>query len=55
MILKLLIEFYRWLCILPPLKTSDESIRFILFGALIDVMVLVGIIGRVIFEILDMW
>lgn len=53
MILKLLTEFFRWSWSLPPLKTSDESIVFILFGALIDVMVLVGIIGTIILEILN--
>lgn len=47
MILKILIDFYRWLWGMPPLAilTVDESILVIGFGALIDIGAIIGIIG----------
>lgn len=54
MILKLLIEFYRWLWNLPPIDTTDGSMGFILFtGALIDIAVLIGIIVPTVITIQD--
>lgn len=49
MILKLLIVFYRWLWNLPPLDTTDTMMGLILFfGALLDIMAIVGIIGLIV-------
>jgi hypothetical protein len=49
MILKLLIEFYRWLWDLPPFDTADVMMGAILFfGALFDIFAIVGIIGAII-------
>lgn len=46
MILKLLVEFYRWLWNLPPFDTTDVTMELILFfGALFDILAIVGIIG----------
>lgn len=49
MILKLLIEFYRWLWNLPPFDTTDVMMGSILFfGALLDMLAIVGIVGVII-------
>lgn len=54
MILKLLIEFYRWLWDLPPLENTSEWMGLILFtGAVVDIGVLVGIIGAIVIKIQD--
>lgn len=48
MIVKILINFYRWLWGLEPLvvKTLDNSSSLIMiFGAFIDIMVIIGIVG----------
>ena len=48
MILKLLIDFYRWLWGMPPLviNPSDEPmVLAITFGVMIDISVIIGIIG----------
>lgn len=47
MILKLLIDFYRWLWGIPPLvlQTVDEPTALaIMFGALIDITAIAGIV-----------
>ena len=49
MILKLLIEFYRWLWNLPPFDTTDVMMGAILFfGALLDILAVIGIIASII-------
>lgn len=54
MILKLLIDFYRWLWNLPPLDTVDKTIESIVaFGAFIDIVALIGIIGAIIIKYTD--
>jgi hypothetical protein len=48
MFLKLLIDFYRWLWGMPSwvVQTVDEpTMMVILFGALIDITAIVGIVG----------
>lgn len=48
MIVKILINFYRWLWGLKPLvvNTLDNSSSLIMiFGAFIDIMVIIGIVG----------
>lgn len=48
MILKLLIDFYRWLWGMPPwvVQTIDEPTAMaIMFGALIDICAIVGVVG----------
>lgn len=54
MILKLLIEFYRWLWSLPPLDIANKAIEpIIIFGAFFDIVVLIGIIGAIIIKYTD--
>lgn len=54
MILKLLIEFYRWLWNLPPFDTADVMMGPILFfGALLDIVVVIGIVGAIIIKYTD--
>lgn len=54
MILKLLIEFYRWAWNLSPLDTADKMIEpVVAFGAYIDIVVLIGIIGVIISKYTD--
>ena len=51
MILKLLIDFYRWMWGLPPIviHTVSETVAGAIFwSVLIDLVVLVGIIGSAI-------
>ena len=51
MIVKLLIDFYRWLWGMPPLvtQTVTETVELVIFfSALIDISAIVGIIGSVI-------
>lgn len=48
MILKLLIEFYRWLWGMPPLviqTTNEPMTPVIFFGAMIDIVAIIGIVG----------
>lgn len=48
MILKLLIDFYRWAWGMKPwvVQTADNEIGLlIMFGAIIDICAIVGIIG----------
>ena len=48
MIIKLLIDFYRWLWGMPPfaIKTvNDQTLHMIVYGALLDISVIIGIIG----------
>jgi hypothetical protein len=47
MILKLLIDFYRWLWGMKPwaVQTVDEpTVLLIVFGAMIDIVAIVGIV-----------
>lgn len=53
MILKLLIEFYRWLWSLPPLDIVDTTIELAMFGAFIDIAVIIGLIGAIIIKFTD--
>jgi hypothetical protein len=54
MILKLLIGFYRWLWSLPPFDTTDGMMGEILFfGAILDILAIVGIIGVIITKATD--
>lgn len=54
MILKLLIAFYRWLWNLPPIDATDKTFELIIFfGAMIDIVVLIGIIGTIIIKYTD--
>lgn len=49
MILKLLIVYYRWLWNLPPFDTTIVGMGCILFfGAMLDIIAIVGIIGLII-------
>jgi hypothetical protein len=48
MILKLLIDFYRWLWGMPPLVVQPDNEPIVLaitFGVIIDIAVIIGIIG----------
>lgn len=48
MMLKLLIDFYRWLWGMPPLEiqTANEPWSLVIsFGAIIDIGAIIGIIG----------
>lgn len=48
MILKLLIDFYRWLWGMPPIviqEVKEPMFLAIGFGAIIDITVIIGIIG----------
>lgn len=48
MILKLLIDFYRWLWGMKPwvVQTLDEPTALLIgFGAIIDIVAIVGIVG----------
>lgn len=48
MILKLLIDFYRWLWGMPPVviqEVNEPMVLTIVFGAMIDIAVIIGIIG----------
>lgn len=54
MILKLLIEFYRWIWNLPPLDTTDVMMEPIMFfGAMLDILAIVGIISTIIIKYTD--
>lgn len=54
MILKLLIEFYHWLWGMPAFDTTQPMMGFFMFfGAVLDIVVLVGIIGITITAIQD--
>lgn len=53
MILKLLTEFYRWLWSLPPLDIVDITIGLVVFGAFIDIVVIIGLIGAIIIKFTD--
>jgi hypothetical protein len=51
MILKLLIDFYRWIWGMKPwvMQTVDEPAALMIsFGALIDICAIVGIVGSII-------
>lgn len=49
MILKMLIVFYRWLWNLPPFDTTTAMMGSILFfGAMIDIVAIVGITGLIV-------
>ena len=44
-----MIDYYRWLWNLPPLDTANATMGAILFfGALLDIMAIVGIVGLII-------
>lgn len=48
MILKLLIDFYRWLWGMPPLVVqldNEPIVLAITFGTIIDITAIIGIIG----------
>jgi hypothetical protein len=48
MILKLLINFYRWLWGMPPLAIhtiNEQTLHILVFGAMIDVIVIIGIVA----------
>ena len=48
MILKLLIDFYRWLWGMPPLAIhtiNEQTLHILVFGAMIDIIVIIGIVG----------
>lgn len=54
MILKLLIEFYRWLWSLPPFDTTNATMGLILFfGAVLDIFAIVGIVVAIIIKYTD--
>lgn len=54
MILKLLIEYYRWLWNLPPFDTTTDMMGPILFfGAFFDILAIVGIVGAIIIKYTD--
>jgi hypothetical protein len=48
MILKLLIDFYRWLWEVPPLEmqtVNDQTLPIIVFCAMLDIIVIIGIVA----------
>ena len=54
MILKLLINFYRWLWEMPPIDAADGMFgEIVLFGALIDIGAIIGLIGMIIIKYTD--
>lgn len=49
MILKLMINYYRWLWNLPPFDTTTAMMESILFfGAILDIFAIVGITGLIV-------
>lgn len=49
MILKLLIDYYRWIWNLPPFDTTHIDMGSILFfGAIIDLVAVVGTVGLIV-------
>ena len=54
MILKLLIEFYRWLWNLPPFDTTYVKMGSLMFfGALLDIVAIVAIVAMIIIRYTD--
>ena len=54
MILKLLINFYRWLWEMPPIDAAYVMIELIVFfGAIIDIGAIIGLIGMIIIKYTD--
>ena len=54
MILKLLIDFYRWLWGMPPIDAADGTFGLIiLFGVFIDIVAIIGLIGMIIIKYTD--
>lgn len=54
MILKLLIVFYRWLWNLPPVDATNKMFELIIFfGACLDIVAIIGLIGMIIIKYTD--